>query len=88
MLKITTIATCILAIGATGALAEGNKYNRAAGAMGTEHMQHQQPMNQQGQAILQPQGQFNANMNMRGRGQAHIVDEYGRHYNERGDRIR
>jgi len=85
MLKITTIAACMLALGATGALAAGNKYNKAAGAAGTEHMQHQQ-----GQMIQQPvqQGQFDTNMNVRGRGGSYIVDEYGRHYNERGERIR
>ncbi|HYC64899.1 MAG TPA: hypothetical protein VEC14_09225 [Reyranellaceae bacterium] len=79
MLKITTIATCMLALGATGALAEGNKYNKAALPAGTAHMHYQQPM--QSQMIVQPE------RDLRGGG-TYIVDEYGRHYNERGDRIR
>jgi hypothetical protein len=78
MLKTAILATSLLAIGATGAMAGGNK-NKA-------YYPHQQmqPMNQQGQAIMPPQNYDR----MRGNGSSHIVDEYGRHYNERGDRIR
>jgi hypothetical protein len=84
MLKTLMLATSVLAVGATGALAEGNKYNKAAGGAYYPHQQMQQPMNEQAQAILPPQN-YNA---MRGNGSTFIVDEYGRHYNERGDRVR
>lgn len=85
MLKTLMLATSVLALGATGALAEGSKYNKTAeGAYYPQQQRMHQPMNQQGQAILPPRNYDR----MRGNSATFIVDEYGRHYNERGDRIR
>ena len=78
MLKTLMLATSVLAIGATSALAGGNYNHNKAYYPG----QQWRPMNEQSQAIMPPR-----NYDMRGN-VTYIVDEYGRHYNERGDRIR
>ena len=74
MLKTLILATSVLALGATGAMA-GGKHKHQGG--------YYPQMNEQGQAIMPPKNYDS----MRGNG-TFIVDEYGRHYNERGDRIR
>ena len=80
MLKTVMLATSVLAFGATGALA-GGMHNQKKAYYPNQQMQ---PMNEQGQAIMPPKNYDG----MRGSGSSYIVDEYGRHYNERGDRIR
>jgi hypothetical protein len=80
MLKTLMLATSVLALGATGALSAGMLKQTKV----YYPPQQVQPMNEQGQAIMPPLNYDS----MRGSGSTYIVDEYGRHYNERGDRIR
>ena len=110
MIRATTIAACVLALTATGAVAQSMTPNLSSTYIVDEYGRH---YNERGDEISRPamggkrivaqhkvswrhavpSGKPQAVMAPKkmglscGAGSTYLIDEYGRHYNDRGDRI-